>query len=126
MDKLAEKFGLLGMENALCVINYDNNLENYVIEACKETANSFRSSIAERSNRTMILSLIRSDKRPQLDRLFQTFTADPKLASCRFDSAGTGVPDGFTPLHVAASIGNISVIKMLISLSSDPSSGGKY
>ena len=55
-----------------------DEVEKEVIQACKETAKSFRSTIAERTKRNqMILSFIRSDKTTLHERLIQLLGSDP-------------------------------------------------
>jgi len=110
------------MTNNINVTNTkdDNDLlvEKEVLDACKETAKSFRSSVADRSNRTMLIGLLRAkeDKPLLIQRVKQVLNADPKLGVCRFDLAGTGVPDGFTPLHVLSSNGNLYLLKIFIEI----------
>lgn len=106
-----------GITHALDTL--DNcDVEKAVLEACRETAFSFRSSVADRSNRTMLIGLLRAkeDKPLLVDRVKQVLNADPRLGVCRFDLAGTGVPDGFTPLHVLASNGNIYLLKIFLEI----------
>ena len=55
-------------------------------------------------------------------RLVKIFEPDPNLMVCRFDSAGTDVPDGFTPLHVVCQRGNMAVLKILLRDAITPSS----
>ena len=134
VDQLLEDFSVLRFDSLDSGLHNDasekdresarqREVEEEVLQACKDTAASFRGSMADRSNRTMILSLVRArpDKHVLHNRLSNTIAADPSLAVCRFDSAGTGVPDGFTPMHVAASLGNIHIVSILIACPSQPS-----
>lgn len=89
-------------------------LELEVLQACRETAKSFRGSVKENANRRNIRLHVISSNPIEHEKLRAIITADSSLGSCRFNSLGEYVPDGFTPLHLAASLGNNSTLSILL------------
>ncbi len=55
----------------------------------------------------------------QLKRVKKMLTKDPSLANCRASKMGFLIPDGFTPLHAAAFVGNYDVALILIDFCSE-------
>ncbi len=52
----------------------------------------------------------------QLKKVSKMLKKDPSLVNCRASKMGNLVPDGFTPLHAAAYVGNYEVALILIDL----------
>lgn len=59
----------------------------------------------------------------QLRKVKKMLQKDPSLAHCRASKMGFLLPDGFTPLHAAAFVGNYEVALILIDLCLDDGNG---
>ena len=90
------------------------DLQECVMKAARDTARSFRASSNEYSNMQMVLKCCGQSRPQLLTALRKKLQAEPSLASARASGLGQSIPDGFTPLHVAAAANNVEVLSLLL------------
>ncbi len=97
--------------------NSNNNVEKLVLSAAKDLATCVASPPAIWEDHKKFFNYCASttslsDK--QLRKVKKMLMKDPSLATCRSSKMGFIIPDGFTPLHAAAYVGNYDVALILI------------
>ena len=106
---------------------HDPKLERRVISAARELTESLLSppNVWEDVNRffSMCASSTQLNSK-KLKKVKKMLRNDPSLAKARASNMGNLVPNGFTPLHAAASSGNADVAKILIDFKVEEEGGG--
>ena len=106
----------------------NDNIEKLVLSAAKDLATCVASPIAIWEDHKKLFNFCASTtslSEKQLKRVKKMFKKDPSLAMVRASKMGNLVPDGFTPLHAAAYVGNYDVAVILIDLCVDNDEGDK-
>lgn len=96
----------------------DDELAAAVLRAAVETAQSLSAGSQVFEAKKNIVYSIHQFNEEKLRKLLHR---DPSLAICRITELGNLVPDGQTPLHVAAASGSVKALKILLEVGPDAS-----
>jgi len=104
----------------------DNNVKKLVLSAAIDLASCVASPPAIWEDHKKFFNYCASatslsDK--QLRKVKKMLTKDPSLVTCRSSKMGFLIPDGFTPLHAVAYVGNYEVALILIDFCVDDKKG---
>jgi serine/threonine protein phosphatase PrpC len=96
---------------------YNNNVELLVMSAAKDLASCVASPPAVWEDHKKFFNYCASSSKlsdKQLRKVKKMLRKDPSLATSRASKMGFLIPDGFTPLHAVAFVGNYEVALILI------------
>lgn len=96
----------------------DDELATAVLRAAVETAQSLSEGSQVYEVKKNIVYSIHQFNEEKLRKLLRH---DPSLATCRITELGNLVPDGQTPLHVAAASGSVKALTILLEAGKDAS-----
>jgi ankyrin repeat protein/serine/threonine protein phosphatase PrpC len=97
-----------------CNFDSNNDFHNAVLQAAKDTADAFNCSPAVWNTRYIMHNNI--VRKTNIDELKKLLKFDPSLVNYRTTKLSSQFNEntGYTPMHIAASVGNIKVMRLLI------------
>lgn len=111
--KQSSSIGVLPSSDDVC----EKKVEKLVLSAAKDLASCVASPPIIWEDHKKFFNYCASTtalSEKQLKKVHKMLKKDPSLANCRASKMGFLIPDGFTPLHAAAFVGNYEVALILI------------
>ena len=111
--KQSSSIGVLPSSDEVC----EKKVEKLVLSAAKDLASCVASPPIIWDDHKKFFNYCASTtalSEKQLKKVHKMLKKDPSLANCRASKMGFLIPDGFTPLHAAAFVGNYEVALILI------------